>query len=66
MKKIHLNLYVNEDLVNQAKEHGLILSKFFENKLREYFTFIEAVSNVKITERPGRDLNSSPKLDRLG
>ena len=26
----------------------------------------DKVSNVNIKERPGRDLNPSPKLDRLG
>ena len=44
MKKIHLNLSVNKDLVDEARNHGLIISKFLENKLQEYFTFIEAAS----------------------
>jgi post-segregation antitoxin (ccd killing protein) len=47
MKKIHLNLSVDEDLVDKARNHGLVISKFLENKLQEYFNFIDAVSNPK-------------------
>ena len=46
MKKIHLNLYVNEELVNKAKDYGLVISKFLENKLIEYFSFIDSVSKT--------------------
>jgi post-segregation antitoxin (ccd killing protein) len=35
-----LNLLVDEDLVDKARNHGLNLSKFFENQLRGYFNFI--------------------------
>ena len=65
MKKIHLNLYVDENLVEKAKQHGLILSRFFENKLLEYFTFIGAVSKVKADVCGCRDLNPSYKLGKL-
>ena len=41
MKKIHLNLYVNKDIVDKAKEYGFNLSKFLENQLQGYFNFIE-------------------------
>ena len=41
MKQKPLNLLVDEDLVKKARNHGLNLSKFFENQLRGYFNFIE-------------------------
>ena len=41
MNKKPLNLLVDEDLVKKARNHGLNLSKFFENQLRGYFNFIE-------------------------
>ena len=41
MKRKALNLLVDEDLVKKARNHGLNLSKFFENQLRSYFEFIE-------------------------
>lgn len=47
MKKIHLNLSVDEDLVDNARNHGLVISKFLKNKLQEYLNFIDAVSNPK-------------------
>ena len=56
MKKVHLNLYVNEDLIKKAKQHGLILSNFFENKLLEYFSFINAVSNGQKTKKDSMGL----------
>ena len=70
MAKKPLNLLVDEDLVKKARDHGLVISRFLENKLQEYFSFIEAVSyhknKVENKERPSRDLNPSPELDRLG
>ncbi len=51
MVKKHLNLLIEADLIQKARDHGLIISKFLENKLQEYFTFIDAV-------RRGGDLNS--------
>ena len=41
MVKKPLNLLVDEDLVKKAREHGLNLSRFFENQLHGYFNFIE-------------------------
>lgn len=45
MKKIHLNLYVNEELVDKAKDYGLVISKFLENQLRGYFSYIDDMKN---------------------
>ena len=45
MARKALNLLVDEDLVAQARQHGLVLSKFLENKLQEYFNFFNAVSS---------------------
>jgi hypothetical protein len=45
MAKKPLNLLVDEELVQKARDHGLVISKFLENKLQEYFSFIEAVSS---------------------
>ena len=47
MKKIHLNLSVYRDLIRKARENGLVISKFLENKLLEHFQFIDVVSKVK-------------------
>ena len=46
MTKKPLNLLVDEDLVKKARDHGLVISKFLENKLIEYFSFIDAVSKT--------------------
>jgi hypothetical protein len=59
MTKKHLTLLVEADLIQKAKNHGLIISRFLENKLQEYFTFIDAVSKAPYNnERRGGDLNS--------
>ena len=42
-----LNLLVDEELIQKARDHGLIISKFLENKLQEYFQFIDSVSKVQ-------------------
>ena len=39
-----INLLIQADLIQKARDHGLIISKFLENKLQEYFSFIDAVS----------------------
>ena len=44
MTKKHLNLLVDAHLIEKAKEHGLVISKFLENKLQEYFQVIDMVS----------------------
>ena len=65
MKKIHLNLSVNKELVDKAKDQGIVISKFLENKLQEYFSFIEAVSKPQNTSLCGyRDLNPSKWLGK--
>ena len=69
MAKKPLNLSVDEDLVKKARDHGLVISRFLENKLQEYFSFIDSIypnlpSRFDIPQsiRRGRDLNSrSPK-----
>jgi hypothetical protein len=58
MTKRHLTLLVEADLIQKARDHGLIISRFLENKLQEYFTFIDAVSRIPNNERRGGDLNS--------
>ena len=45
MVKKPLNLLVDEDIVKKARDHGLNLSKFFENQLRGYFNFIDGKHN---------------------
>ena len=45
MKRKPLHLLVDVDLVKKARDHGLNLSKFFENQLRGYFNFIEEKAN---------------------
>ena len=45
MNRKALNLFVDEDLVKKARNHGLNLSKFLENQLRGYFKFIEDKAN---------------------
>jgi len=44
MNKKHLNLLIDADLLQKARDNGLVISKFLEIKLQEYFTFIDAVS----------------------
>lgn len=41
-----LNLLVDEELVKKARDHGFVISRFLENKLQEYFSFIDMVSKV--------------------
>jgi hypothetical protein len=59
MVKKHLNLFIETDLTEKAKAHGLVISKFLENKLQEYFQFFDDVRIVPYNEeRRGGDLNS--------
>jgi hypothetical protein len=46
MSKKALNLLIEADLVQKAREKGIAISKFLENKLQEYFTFIDAISKT--------------------
>jgi hypothetical protein len=41
-----LNLLIDASLIQKARDHGLIISRFLENKLQEYFQFINAVSKL--------------------
>jgi hypothetical protein len=45
-------------LVEKARQQGIVISRFLENKLQEYFSFINMVSKVPEIERRGGDLNS--------
>ena len=66
MSKKALNLLVEAGLVQKAREQGIVISKFLENKLQEYFSFLTAVSNVSSEGECGRrDLNPSFKLGKL-
>ncbi len=58
MSKKPLNLLIEADLVEKARQQGIVISRFLENKLQEYFTFIGAVSRIPNNERRGGDLNS--------
>ena len=40
MNKKPLNLLVNKNLINRAREHGINLSAFFEIKLEEHLALI--------------------------
>ena len=46
MAKKPLNLLIDAGLVQKAREQGIVISKFLENKLQEHFSFIIAVSKV--------------------
>lgn len=55
-----MNLLVDEELIQKARNHGLVMSKFLENKLQEYFSFIETVSKVPgKRERRGGDFDAN-------
>ena len=56
--KTNLTLYVDKNLVEEAKEMGINLSSFFEIKLREYLALIKSRDNVKVCR--GRDSNPGP------
>jgi hypothetical protein len=58
MSKKPLNLLIEADLIQKARDKGIVISRFLENKLQEYFTFIDAVSRIPNNERRGGDLNS--------
>ena len=44
MSKRALNLLIEADLVEKARRYGIVISRFLENKLQEYFQFLEVVS----------------------
>ena len=58
MKRKALNLLVDIDLVKKARNHGLNLSKFFENQLIGYFNFIEGKHNNYI-HNPNASMNNN-------
>ena len=56
MKKKALNLYVDSYLIDKAKDHGLVISKFLENQLRGYFNFIK---QGQMHYSPSKNINDS-------
>lgn len=44
MQRKSLNLLIDAGLLQKATDNGLVISKFLELKLQEYFSFIEMVS----------------------
>ena len=56
--KTNLTLYVDKNLVREAKEIGINLSSFFEIKLREYLALVKSKEEIK--ECRGRDSNPGP------
>jgi DNA-binding GntR family transcriptional regulator len=66
MVKKALNLLIEAELVEKARQQGIVISRFLENKLSEYFSFIDAVSTSNTKAECGRrDLNPSFKLGKL-
>ena len=66
MSKKALNLLIEADLIQKSRDHGLVISRFLENKLQEHFSFIDAVSQANSKAECGRrDLNPSFKLGKL-
>ncbi len=57
-KKTNLTLYVDKNLVKEAKELGINLSAFLEIKLREYLALVKSREDVKACR--GRDSNPGP------
>lgn len=53
MSKKPLNLLIEADLVDRARQQGIVISRFLENKLQEYFSFIDAVSKSSIQHHKG-------------
>ncbi len=77
--KKHLNLLVDNDLINNVYYNDFLISKFLENKLVEYISFIYAVSKTlpqyntykryirSVDEKPNNDnLYSKPHNSKLG
>ena len=59
MRKKPLNLLVNEDLIERARERGINLSAFLEIKLEEHLALIHG-KRYKSDGWTGRDLNPRP------
>ena len=47
MNKRHLNLLIDAGLLQRARDNGLVISKFLEVKLQEYFTFMDAITGIQ-------------------
>ena len=60
MGKRALNLLIEVDLVEKARQNGIVISKFLENKLQEHFQFMDAIGYGKRMESPPYDNNPIP------
>ena len=60
MSKKRINLTIDEDLLNEARQHGINLSSFLEMKLREYLALIKGLQQCG-----RRDSNPGIELGRL-
>ena len=47
MSKKPLNLLIEADLVEKARQTGIVISRFLENKLLEHFQFMDAIGYGK-------------------
>ena len=69
MTKHHLNLLIDAGLLQRARDNGLVISKFLEVKLQEYFSFLNAVGSHPQKEGVGLsrfELESlAPKAKRM-
>ena len=54
MVKKALNLLIEADLVDRARQQGIVIRRFLENKLQEYFSFINVVSKPSIQHHKSR------------
>ncbi len=57
MKRKSLNLLIEADLIQKARQTGIVISRFLENKLLEHFQFMDAIGYSKGKE-------TSPYVDR--
>ena len=65
MNKKPLNLFVNPQLVKEAKKYGINLSSFFELTLLEHLDKYYRKRSSKNRECGRRDLNPGYKLGKL-
>lgn len=47
MNKRHLNLLIDAGLLQRARDNGLVISKFLEVKLQEYFSFLDTITKTQ-------------------
>ena len=59
MTKKRLNLTIDEDLVNKAREYGINISSFLEIKLREYIAMLELSQSSYSKSSSNNPINES-------